>query len=223
MAKQRNTTVTHPDGSVSKRGSVSATYTHAVVIGPVDPAVRAAHLLRQAEAQEARAAQFAAAADAGLVKVKNRGFGSKDDVGYDGKPSYHGYEVFLDGTKVPGTKGRSYFYVSDHSNSKGEVERYVRDADGKIVDGPDGYGVKEIVPGREHLIERGREAAADAAKNAADLRASAAKWLAGETTDTTYGVVRWSRRADLAQKAAAGEFAYAAERGAQVYVVAVDA
>lgn len=49
-------------------------------------------------------------------------------------------------------------------------------------------------------------------------RASAAKHLAGP--EAVYDVVRWSRRFDLAAKAAQGEFAHA---GDEVTVVAVDA
>src|SRR5690606_27705186 len=94
------TTVTHPDGTVSKRTSARATYTHTVVRGPVDPTVRAAHLEREADTYDALAERNEAAVAAAQTRMVDRGFsrGSSDPDVVFGKPNYHGFEVRLIGS-----------------------------------------------------------------------------------------------------------------------------
>lgn len=87
----RKTTVTHADGTVSTRKSQSRVYTHAVEVSPAPAGKYAAYLTGQAEKEEARAAKYRAAAAAGKVAIRSRGFTSPSE-------NYHDYQATLIGT-----------------------------------------------------------------------------------------------------------------------------
>jgi hypothetical protein len=70
MAKGKTTTVTHPDGTVSKRTSESRTYTHAVVISRTRESLVADEMSNAAAADER--ARIAAAAVGGEVTEESR-------------------------------------------------------------------------------------------------------------------------------------------------------
>ncbi len=55
---KNTTTVTHTDGTVSKRTSASATYTHAIVIGPMPTDAFVAENLRRAEYLDGMAERY---------------------------------------------------------------------------------------------------------------------------------------------------------------------
>lgn len=74
MTATRKTTVTHPDGTVSTRGSKTRTYAFAVEVSPATATDHAAELNRQADDFDRRAASLRAAADAGEVILQSRGF-----------------------------------------------------------------------------------------------------------------------------------------------------
>lgn len=76
-------------------------------------------------------------------------------------------------------------------------------------------------PTDDKLRSNLRERADQARRKAATHRAEAETLAAGP--DMTYGVLRWSSRADLAERAASGEFAALAGAGVTIYVQPVDA
>jgi hypothetical protein len=75
MGKKRFTTVTHPDGTVSRRGSETMTYTHAVEVGPAPAEAMAAYLERQAAKSTADATALREAAASAKVTIRSRGLG----------------------------------------------------------------------------------------------------------------------------------------------------
>jgi hypothetical protein len=75
MGKKRLTTVTHPDGTVSRRTSETRTYTHAVAVGPAPAEAMAAYLDRRATELEAAAAVLREAAATAKVTIRDRGLG----------------------------------------------------------------------------------------------------------------------------------------------------
>lgn len=76
--RKATTTVTHPDNTVSKRNSVSKTYTHAIEVAD-DNHVEAARLLADAERYEAEAAQYGRALADGhvVIRAKRWAFGGR--------------------------------------------------------------------------------------------------------------------------------------------------
>ncbi|WBQ03829.1 hypothetical protein [Kribbella sp. CA-293567] len=67
--RKATTTVTHPDGTVSKRNSVSKVYTHAIEVAD-DNHMEAAELARLAERREAEAEQYSRALAEGHVVIR---------------------------------------------------------------------------------------------------------------------------------------------------------
>jgi hypothetical protein len=214
------TYVTHPDGTVSKRGSKTRAYTHAVVEGPIDPLKYADYLDKQAAEADRTADGIEAALVEPQVKIKNRNLGWRNedpDVGYNGKHVYHGFEIFLNG---------AYYSANSHSDSKGVVDvpsKYTHGVE-PIAEAEDGRGV--LLPGRDYILAVARDALSTKRLAAVDLRNQAAALRSGDLSSLShnalgYGVMRWSSREDLAYKALS-EFAYSVERGHTVYVVPVD-
>lgn len=224
MAKV-TTTVTHPDSTVSKRSSVRANYTHAVVVGPVDPAVRAAYLRQQAAEADAEIVEIAEALKDPRVSVRSRGFRLDDPT------SYHTHEAFLVGprTNHRGTArvhgSNSYPTFSEHCNSEGIVEAYAHDEDGSLMKDSNGEYIRFETSAKNDLVLAAWHKIASLMDFAVDARTKADRADAGDQgpKGTGYSVVRWSTRRDLAAKAADGEFAYFAAHGHQVSVVEVDA
>jgi hypothetical protein len=89
-------------------------------------------------------------------------------------------------------------------------------ADGRTLDGD------AAVPVSSYLKDYAYGMADDADRLAAGREALAAEIRDAGTPVGEWGVLRWSSRADLAAKAAAGEFATFATGGRTVSVVAVD-
>lgn len=197
MASKNTTTVTHPDGTVSKRTSKTREYTHAIQVSPADPRILAAYMLREADQSDAKAAKLRAAADAGQVVVRSRGFGKED------ADNFHSHQAILKGTDR---------VVFTWCSAAGQTESW-----------PDRWPAPAvIVPVKEYLTESARTSAASFEAAAVRLRAEAADILKAGVPVGSWTVERWSSRWDLADKARS-TFAYLAERGHQVRVVAVDA
>lgn len=182
----RTTTVTHPDGTVSKRTSKSRAYTHAVV-----HVETRAHRVADARADLARAQEqvtkYAAMLADGVVANGER----------DLRPAgaFLGSRQFL---TMAGQYASSYFF-DDSIPGKTEAEQ--RPSDEAVIAGVQEWHDKAV---------------------AYVARAEAAVAKAEASPEVTYGVVRWSSRADLAVKAVA-EFERLAVHGSRLDVVEVDA
>lgn len=187
--------MTHADGTVSKRGSKTRAYSHAVEVAPAAATDYAAYLAARAKAAEAEAATLWAAADKGSVSVRSRGFSTRDDL------------VSHQATLL-GTGGR----VDTWCSADGRTKDF--SADFTVQDRP-------VVAVTEYLIRWARQAAEAEQAQAARYAAEAADVLAAGTPVGAYGVVRWSSSAALATKALA-EFEYLTARGHQIRVVPVD-
>jgi hypothetical protein len=198
----RTTTVTHPDGTVSKRTSQNRVYTYAVEIGPAEPAKVASDLDEKAYALDRKADRIDAALTDPRVKIASRGFRSAadPDLGYQGVHVYHNFQGTLVGTDT-------YTWC----DSAGMTQH--------------GFPEQVTEPVLDYLIRA-------ATKDAAYCRDLAAKWRAdadalhsGDLTplsenQRTWGVGRWSSRYDLARKAADGsEFDWARRDGSTIRVV----
>jgi len=171
MTATRKTTVTHPDNTISTRGSKTRTYAFAVEVAPAPAGAYAAYLIRQAEAVETRIAKFRTAADAAQVQVRSRGFRTVSD--------YVSHDAVLVGTDRE---------ISWYSNGKGEIED-------RLTDG------HPIVGAVAYLTAYARRYADDLVPHAAKYRAEAADVLATGTPVDSYAVVRWSSSEALAVKA----------------------
>lgn len=214
-SKGRTTRYTHPDGTVETRSSKGRTYSHVVVSHPATPEARKAAFERQAVALEKTADLLDAAADAGVVKVRNRNLGGGDR----GPDYFHSHEVFLDGTQITADdRSRTrYPLVQDRANGDGEVQSYYSAAPEGLtvlreVDGNPVYGA------REYLIATARQRAAGNRERAASLREDGSK-------PDPHGpsVLRWTSSANLGRNAASGEFSYETETyGRTVTVEPVD-
>lgn len=218
MAKA-TTTVTHPDGTVSKRTSVRASYAFAVEFGPVNPVVRAAHLRGLAASVRAEIVQIEAALVDPKARIRDRGFSRFSDA-----PSYHSHEAFLVGPMTESIRRgvRAYPTFTTHCSSDGMTEAYGHDADGGMLRDPSGEYIRFEVDALTYLVEYAQRSLVERKSTAAKFEAEAAEWEAGTKTDNKYGVVRWSRTRELAAKAADGEFSYLSETGHQVNIVPVE-
>lgn len=194
----RKTTVTHADGTVSKRSSQARTYSHAVEVGPATAEAAAAGKTRAAERYEADAATLNAAADAGKVVITDRHLSYSDG-------SLHSHQAVLTGTK--NAKGNHTVYT--WCSADGRTRSYRGDEE-------------TVEPVADYLVESARQVATRYEQNAAKLRAEAAEILAAGKPYGEYHVVRWSSRPDLAHKALT-EFDYLTVQGYPVRVVPVDA
>lgn len=209
----RKFSVTHPDGSVSKRTSKSRTYAFAIVSVPATDRARHRALNKQAYVLEARAAQFEAAADAGAVIRRDRGMGIAPF-------EFHAFDVALKGTEVRGQRV-TYCEINDRSNDENLTEtwrEFVPDGVEIVRETEADYSgeMKVAVDARAYLVGKARRRAVELREQAARLRTEA------DTPDTGgYDVLRWSSRRDLAEKALA-EFAYATQSGRTLQVVPVD-
>lgn len=239
MAAKNVTTVTHPDGTVSKRTSARAIYTHAVVVGPKDPAKATAFAEAQAAEYDRKAEVIEAAVAAGETKIVNRGLrrGADPDQDFEGKPSYHGFEIYLMSGKGS--------VESQRCNSKGitetlgsydENDQYTSNPSTEVRTRADGttYTTTAVIlrDAREVLLEDASRRARGYRRIAQEFRAEAAAYRTGGEvvlanrsnrgrTLSDYSVVRWSSRADLATKSLT-EFEYLARQGHSLTVVPVD-
>ena len=214
------TTVTHPDGVVSKRTSERATYTYAVVIEPGSPQAIAAGHRANARQALATAESLRAAAATGKVTRRDRRFRSTDP------DTFHAFDYNLAGTKVRGQKGHAYYSISVRGNSAGTSVTFPEYLHSSI----------QVIPGTETVeygsnmgqVNAGQFAIGTALQRAEALEEAAAKSeqaaVAAEQGEGLggYGVLRWSSRRDLAEKAASGEFSGLAASGRKVRVVPVD-
>jgi len=192
----RKTTVTHPDGTVSTRTSQTRTYTHAVAIGPAPAEAYAANLIRSAERAEAAAQTIRAAADAGKVTIRSRGFRST------GSATALDYVAKLVGSDV-------YTWC----NAGGMTDTY-----------PQPYPAPSVlVPVGAYLVDTARENAEQRDADAHKARARALAIRAAGVPVGQWEIGRWSSREDLARKCAAGsDFAHCREAGHPVVAVEVD-
>jgi hypothetical protein len=210
MANTRYT-VTHPDGTVSTRTSARA-YTHVIVSVPATPEARKAALNRQADRREAHAAVLEAAADAGVVKGHYRGM----DID---QTKFHAYDFHLEGTLVESGRTR-YYEISERANNEGLHEtwpRFIGDIPVVRETEEDHSGEKRVaVKVKDFVIHQARQTAARLREEATQLRIDAEK-----PDPRGYEALRWSSRADLAQKALS-EFEYEYSVGRTLTVVPVD-
>lgn len=185
-------TVTHQDGTVSRRTSVSAAYAFAIVVEPAQPSRYADRLDLRAAALEREAEVYRYAADQGRVKIVPRPYAAGTKVSHEG---------FLQGTE--GLERPSWY-----CDAQGVGTYY--------------EGSEEVsLPIQEIVVRRAREAADRAEEGAKEARKEAASVRAAGVPVGTYGVVRWSRRRDLAEKALSA-FAFFEEKGHTLRVVPVD-
>lgn len=173
MTETRKTTVTHADGTVSRRASKTRTYSHAVEVSPAPAEAYAADLDRQARDRRDTAARYRAAADAGHVTIKSRGFGTiNPDVSHQ--------------ATLSGTDG--YIYTWCNADA--------------ITHTLPSQGAQPVHV-TEDLPRHARDTAANYDTAAEKLEAEAAAVRTAGVPVGRYGVARWSSRADLAAKALA--------------------
>ncbi len=199
----RTTTVTHPDGTTSKRTSKSRTYSHAIEVGPVDPATVAARFEEFAVEADAKAAKVEEALRFPDVVLRSRGFQRAQrgvDEGYDGKPVFHNFVAAL-----KGTDGEIYTWA----NSRGVVQHGYPE----VVEEP---ALTYLVRSAEGQAARHREAAEGYRTKAAALRSGDLSPLT--VSDRSWGIVRWSSSRTLATKAL-GSFDHFRASGCVVRVV----
>lgn len=197
MASSTKFTVTHPDGTVSKRTSKTMIYTHAIQVSPADPYILAEHLRQAATTADRMASKLTDAADVGTITIRSRGFngGDRDDL--------HSHQATL-----LGTDSKVYTWCS---------------RDGMTKTYPNPYPAEAVLVHVDIALRAdARKQATSYAESATKLRAEADAILAAGAPVGTWTVERWSTRQDLALKAV-GSFRYLQERGHRVTVVAVDA
>ena len=184
-------TVTLPDGTVATRTSKKGNYTHVVVASPQFPEA----VVAEAERVIERNTKDIEAIDRALAEPsfkRRQRFNDRDpDIGYSGTPVYYGFDAWLsgpDGKSVASTTCNSHGVTSGVYDEKGEYEYRLGDVEGSLI----GQATMKRLQSEEQI---------DAAR----------KRIAAVNDGTydfgPYGVVRWSSRADLAEKAASGEFA----------------
>lgn len=219
------TTVTLPDGRVATRSSKTRVYTHAVVVGPRDPAKAAAYLRAQADEYD----RMADATERALVEPKivriDRGVGRNGgdpDVDYRGERVYYGFEYHLVGSVEAVYPNVGRVRINERGDSQGMTDAYGSYETGEYVSYGDKGSDKRVVPVKEHLLAHARADVNAKRARAAHLRAKADQVLAEGTEGDGYTVARWSSRADLAEKAIGSEFAQRVAAGHRVYVQPVD-
>ena len=222
-------TVTHPDGSTSKRTSKTRNYTWAIVCESATPEARAAAYERAAVEQEHRARRFAEAAEAGRTRLRDRRLNFRGEGPNDNY--FHSHEIDLLGTEQAySSRGRqgTYCEVNARANHLGQVEGWedslppelevIRYSEPESEEKAKYHKPRPVVDGAAYVIAKGKvyaESALDAAKA---LREEGAK-----PEPHGYVVLRWSSRRDLAQKALT-EFEYEVTRhGRRLHVVPVNA
>lgn len=186
--------MTHPDGTISTRGSKTRTYGYAVEIAPAPAEKVAAELTRLAAECTTKAAAFRAAADNGKATMQSRGFSGRHATG----PNSHQ-------ATLTGTDGYIYTWC---------------DADARTQDRHDDNG--GTVHAVAYLVRYARDMADEYDQQAAKYAATAAETLAAGTPVGEYGILRWSSTAALAAKGLRELGDYYAARGHALRVVAVD-
>jgi hypothetical protein len=191
-SRGRTTSVTLPDGTVATRTSKTREYSHAIVLGPEDPELviknREARIL---SAEKAIAAREEALKDPKFTK-RPRFPGDRDpDVGYQGRPVYHGFEYNL----MPADGGREPLETI-RGNSKGDTEGTYDPETFEFDIKTHGRAVKEL---KHQTLKRIKDAKDSIVTNQATIES-----VKNGTYDLgSHGVPAWSSRLDLAQKAAA--------------------
>lgn len=225
----RTTTVTHPDGTVSKRTSKTRTYAYAVVEGPLDPQRYADFLEAGANESEAKADAIEAALADPHFNRRSRGVGPRNtedpDQGYSGEHTYHNFEAYLVGTAISwhcDSKARASF-AEDWAFFYGYTPEIL---DTVVKTYANGYESRSIVVDvRPYLLGVARHDLENLRASVVKTRETVARLRSGDTSDISngngYGVLRWSSREDLAYKALA-EFDYSVAMGHTLSVVAVD-
>jgi hypothetical protein len=190
-SKGVTTMVTLPDGSVDTRTSLKGNYTHAVVRGPEKPELVIANREAAIRHAEETIKDIKEAYVEPKHKIRNRGFsrhGEDPDLNYQGKPSYHGFEVHL--LKAD---GRTSLY-SVHSNSKGLHQGIYDHETGKYDGEATQLASLAIRDSLKDLKKRSEEAIARAQEDIDSVKAGTYQF-GGPF------VARWSSRQDLAEKA----------------------
>jgi hypothetical protein len=198
---KRTLTITHPDGTVSTRGT-ARDYTHAVVLTPREPQTWRTFVLKTLDARIALLAELNKMIESAVIH-RGRSFSSNPagvDLDRDGNHTYMNFQASF------GRTGPMCFTA--WCDSAGNTRDY-RD------------GERIIVPVADFLIDQARRTAELWAKsNAADVHLIAAI-DAGTADRGGYRVVRWSTRRDLAERAVA-EFDGFREHGHGIEVQPVD-
>jgi hypothetical protein len=184
--------VTHPDGTVSKRGSKTRTYTHALQVSPVDPAAAAAHCELTARALEIKAERIREAAANPRFTIRDR------RLGYSNPESRHSHELVLEG------------YRGAWCNAEGEsMEGYPAvplDAEQT----------------RQKLIASAMSQADTHERYAAEQRKQAAAYLAGEAGTDWYVARWSMSQANAVKAAQSTEFDHLRVYGRKITVVEVE-
>lgn len=210
-AKRRTLTITHPDNTTSTR-TTTADYLYAVERGPVDSGRWARNLeLRAIEADKQADNAETLLKDGFKTLRRNRGIG--DD------HRYNDFELTVqtNDRTVPNI-GES---VHTYCNYDRQSRDYVHDADGNPVRAADGQWTEIVRPGVDILREYLERLVVRRREIAESLREQIAAGPSRE--ERSYTVLRWSKSAELAGKAAQGaEFAYHRAAGHPLTVVKVD-
>lgn len=136
------TTVTHADGSVSKRKSKTMTYTHAIEVGPAPAEALAKSNERRATDFDMKAAKLREAASAGKFIIRNRGFSGPVE------------ELVSHEAKLPGTD------IYTLCSADGRTESY-RDGTKTVVK-VGGYLREGAINSAEHYEEQAAKLRAEA-------------------------------------------------------------
>ncbi|WP_427019382.1 hypothetical protein ACQCSX_22075 (plasmid) [Pseudarthrobacter sp. P1] len=190
-SRGRTTTVTLPNGVVATRTSKTKTYSHAVVLSEEVPELVVASRESSIRASRTRIKDLTEALENPKFAKRQRFPGDKDpDVGYQGKPIYHGFEYFLmspDGkTRLGDTRGNST------GDTQGMYDVETGDYDvhkvGRAIQFLKDQAVLDIKNNEQRITD-------------AEIDISAVQ--SGTYDLGSPGVASWSSRADLAAKAAA--------------------
>ncbi|WP_422390150.1 hypothetical protein [Arthrobacter sp. N1] len=203
--------VTLPDGTTAKRTSARA-YSHVVVASEERPELVIANRLRRNEEIRLQSEAIDRALANPVAKIKSRGFtptspDGDPDKDYRGEPSYHSHVATI---RDPQTGE-----ILEHTwaNSKG-ICRGGYEEDGE-------FNVHKPSNARTYMLESlAKKRKANDEYIAANLKDIEAV-KAGTYPLRGPGVLRWSSRPDLAQKAASGEFTYTGQTR-EITVQAID-
>ena len=217
-------TATLPDGTIATRNSRDRIYTHAVAIGPLDPARYATETTAGIAATREKIATITAALINPTVTLNSRGITSTNDA-----TNFYSHEAFLTGafTRVRGEGRRPSYLIGEPELRCNYAAEYADDFSrysdmatwtGKTLTDPSGK-TKAVMPVLDALIIDARAAIATHTEFITELQARLVTIKNGTADLGSWRAVAWSGRPDLAEKEAAR---YRAHRPAYT-VILVDA
>lgn len=203
-------TITLDGKQIGKRTSATRAYTHAVLMTAQDPDAVIMLEEREALMLEGQVIKLRAALEAPKVQIRGR-FGNSGDLGYNGQPVYHNYEIWLEGAGD----------MPWHANSKGEVRGgYEIREDGSYD--LDSYDSKRIYSAEEFLAAYTRNGIQTKLERIAKCQARIDALASGDVSSLAGPrILSWHTSGPLAAKAASAARSYGA--GSVPSVLPVDA